>query len=420
MPMIIQKTENDKLIKANDRNFNFFWFGFVLYVLGASFPNLSQASYYFTQSVQLIGILLFVPAAIKLIKWKFDNNYITLIFYFYCLWSSIIILRGVRFNYTFIKQLLLDGGNGIFLYLAPFIMLFPRNIIFMKKVFLVIVTLSFFFLLYDTLFIRQLLWGTPGSTVATGLIETFAGNLALPCGFLLLTFIYHSNRRNIFSVCILFGTFLLASIRARRTLMFMTFTTLFSSYIFYFIANRGKILNVFLSFCLLILLFIFGIEVYSKNSNSLFALITERIDNDTRSGVEKNFYRDMKTRDWIIGKGISGKYYCPGVDQSGTGYSLYRTVIETGYLQIILKGGIISALLIVLILVPAAFNGLFYSNNLLSKAAAVWILLSLLYSYPSTVYDFSMRQLLVWLSAALCFSSDIRQMTDDEIRDQLA
>ena len=71
----------------------------------------------------------------------------------------------------------------------------------MKKVFLVIVTLSFFFLLYDTLFFRQLLWGTPGTTVATGLIETFAGNLALPCGFLLLTFIYHSNRRNIFSVC---------------------------------------------------------------------------------------------------------------------------------------------------------------------------------------------------------------------------
>ena len=68
-----------------------------------------------------------------------------------------------------------------------------------------------------------------------------------------------------------------------------------------------------------------------------------------------------------------------------------ETVIETGYLQIILKGGIISVLIIVLILVPAAFNGLFYSNNLLSKAAAVWILLSVLYSYPSISQDFSMR-----------------------------
>jgi hypothetical protein len=405
---------------ALSRSYNFFWTGLVIYILGASYPNLTHSSYYFTQSAQVLGMVIFVASAISLIKWKFDNIYLVFIFYFYCFWSLVIISRGVQFNYNSIKQLLLDGGTGIFLYMVPLIILFPRNISFMKKVFLVIVILSIFFLLYDILFIRKLLWGTPGTTEATGLVETFVGNLGLPCGFILLTFMYHKNRRNIFSLSVLFLSFILASIRARRTLMFMSFTTLFASYIVYVVFKKSRILNIFLSFCLIVLLFIVGSQIYSKTRNGMFALITERIDADTRTNVVQSFYRDMNTTDWIIGRGIKGKYFCPGIDQDGTGFTLYRSVIETGYLQIILKGGIISVLLFVLMLIPAAFKGFFYSNNLLTKAASIWILLYLMYSIPSFVGDFSLKYILVWLSAAICYNPDIRSMTDDEIRCELA
>ena len=108
----------------------------------------------------------------------------------------------------------------------------------------------------------------------------------------------------------------------------MSFTTLLSSYIVYFIIKRAKILNVFLSFCLIILIFIIGNQIYSKTRNGLFALITERIDADTRTNVVRNFYQDMSTTDWIIGRGIRGQYFCPGIDQSGSGFTLYRNVID--------------------------------------------------------------------------------------------
>jgi hypothetical protein len=411
---------NRRAIDAKSRSYNFFWAGFIIYMIGASFPNFSHISFYFTQAAQVIGLLIFVSASVRLVGWKFDNNYLMLIFYFYCLWSIIIVLRGIQFNYDFLKKLLFDGGSGIFLYLAPCIMLFPRNILFIKKVFLVIVTLSFFFLFYDMMFIRPLIQGTPGTTEATGLVETFCGNLGLACGFILLTFIYHTDGRNIFSLFVLFLTFLLASIRARRALMFMSFTTLFSSYIVYFILKRSRALNVFLSFCFIVLVFIIGSQVYSKTRSGLFALITERFEANTRTNVEQSFYRDMGTTDWIIGRGLSGQYFCPGIDVSGSGFTLYRSVIETGYLQIILKGGILSVLIILLMLIPAVFKGFFYSNNVLTKAAAIWILLFILFSIPSSVHDFSLKYLLVWLSAAICYNSDIRNMTDDEIKCELA
>ena len=152
-------TNNKSALEALNRSYNFFWTGFILYTLSASFPNLSQMSYYFTQSVQLIGIMIFVPASIRLVSWKFDNNYLLFVFYFYSLWSVSIVLRGFQFNYVFLKQLLLDNNYGIFIYLAPFIILFPRNISFLKKAFLVIFILSLFYILYHLVIFPDTIMG---------------------------------------------------------------------------------------------------------------------------------------------------------------------------------------------------------------------------------------------------------------------
>ena len=86
----------------------------------------------------------------------------------------------------------------------------------------------------------------------------------------------------------------------------------------------------------------------------------------------------------------------------------------------ILKGGIISIVIFLLFLIPAVIKGFFDSKNLLSKAAAIWILLYIMYSYPTIIHDYSMKYLLVWLSAAICYNTKIRKMTDDEIRCELA
>jgi hypothetical protein len=144
-------------------------------------------------------------------------------------------------------------------------------------------------------------------------------------------------------------------------------------------------------------------------------LFIDRISQDSRSEVEQYFFRDLKPIDWIIGKGINGKYFCPIGDGLG-GITILRNGIETDYLNIILKGGIISLGLKLLIAIPAIINGLFHSKNLLSKAAGIWIFFYLIDLYPSPVTTFSLNYLLVWISIGICYSKELRDLSDDGIK----
>ena len=152
-----------------------------------------------------------------------------------------------------------------------------------------------------------------------------------------------------------------------------------------------------------------------RKTPAMFSFLVDRGEEDTRSGVEVYMYADMSTTDWIIGKGINGEYYCPIVDNvnDATGYRAY---IETGYLQIILKGGVLGLALLLLILIPAIYKGLFKSRNILSKAAAIWILLWILYEYPTIGFNFSMHYILVWICVGICYSKKIRKMADSTIK----
>ena len=95
-------------------------------------------------------------------------------------------------------------------------------------------------------------------------------------------------------------------------------------------------------------------------------------------------------------------------------------MIETDYLYIILKGGIISLGLLLLILIPAIVKGLFYSRNLLSKASAIWILLWVIELYPANVNSFSLNHILVWLAVGICYSREIRNMPEKIVTKLLA
>ena len=147
----------------------------------------------------------------------------------------------------------------------------------------------------------------------------------------------------------------------------------------------------------------------------MFSFLVDRGEEDTRSGVEVYMYADMSSTDWVIGKGIKGEYYCPIVDNVNDA-SGFRGYIETGYLQMILKGGIMSIALLLLILIPAIFKGLFKSKNILSKAAAIWITLWIIYEYPVIGVGFTMHYLLVWISVGICYSKKIRNMADSTIK----
>ena len=200
--------------------------------------------------------------------------------------------------------------------------------------------------------------------------------------------------------------------------MFSSMSILVLSYIVFYFTNRGKVIKTIMSIFLVLSLGMYGAYVYSLQKSGVFSLLTSRLHEDTRSGVIRSFYADMSTKDWLIGRGVNGQYFCPGIDE-GDRITVYRSVIESGHLQIVLKGGLISLVLFLCISVPAIIKGLFYSKNILSKAAAIWIFWYFINLYTATSTVFNLNYLLVWISIGICYKSGIRKKTDNEIKEEL-
>jgi hypothetical protein len=403
--------------KGMSKALNVFWAGFIIYSASFALSTTTTVSYIFCQVLQVFGLIIIVLASIKLIQWKFDNSYLKTFFIIYCFWLLFVVSRGFLFDYNSLKFMLFDAEFGLLRYFVPLIILFPKKLIFYKKLFKVIVILGLIFICYDILFRSNLMDLNYTNNNIKFTFEYFAKILSIPAGFLLLTYNYQPGRRILIALLIVAVTAGFAIFRARRALLFMTIAPLVFSYLLYLYGGKKKILIIFFSIFIGSFLLLYGIKVYNDNRNGMFTLLSERIYEDTRSAVESNFYYDMSTKDWIIGKGINGQYFSPGIDLSDI--SGYRGMIETDYLNIILKGGIISIWLLSMILIPAIILGLFFSKNLLSKAAALWILIWILELYPANVNSFSLNHLLVWISVGICYSREIRNQSEKTITETL-
>jgi hypothetical protein len=96
----------------------------------------------------------------------------------------------------------------------------------------------------------------------------------------------------------------------------------------------------------------------------------------------------------------------------------YRNLIENGYLQLLLTGGIIHIILFLLVLLPAAIKGIFMSSNQFTKACGVVIFLRLLDMFFYGLPSFTLAYILVWICVGVCYKTSIRRMTNDEIRSE--
>ncbi|HEY5369704.1 MAG TPA: hypothetical protein VIJ75_12000 [Hanamia sp.] len=404
------------IFKKNNRLLAYFWLGFIVYTVSFAIYTTDILNRVFCVSVQLIGLILLLPAAYRLISFKIENNYLKTIYILYFGWLLTVIFRGFIFDSVFLKYMLFNPFNGIFLYLVPLVLFFPSELEYYKHVFNTIVTLALFFIFYDLLFVNYLVHDIAGK--GQSLIEYFSLTLSIPAGFILLTYIYHSNKRNLLALITILLMILFAIIRARRGLVFISGSIFASFILIYCYINRRN------SRAFLTLLSFFLIAILADNFDNpyqnlgIFNNLNNRIGEDTRTTVVDYFYAGMTQKDWIVGKGINGMYYAPTGEEDNP-KAPYRDGIENNYLNIILKGGIISLALLLLIAVPAIFKGLFFSKNMLSKASAIWILLWMLDLYPSTVTTFTLNYLLVWISIGVCYSKEIRSLTDKDIQDAL-
>ena len=388
----------------------FFWLGFIIYALSFVIKSSEHFNLKVGELLQFVGFCILLPSVINIIRFRIRNRYLLFVFVIYIFWLLSNIARGIHFNYSYLKDSLLNSDEGILIYFAPLILLVPQDGTFFKKLFDFIIILGIFYLIYDVIFIQSLL---DRSFETQNVVENLVRNLSMPCGFILLTYQYHSNRRKLFAFIVMIISLLFSIYKARRGLSSTLAGILICAYFLYLFSTKNKVLILYLSILCICLGILYSTSIYSINDNKLFSFIAKRGAVDTRSDVEDFFYGDMKKKDWIIGKGINGEYYCPDIDVNQV--TDYRDYIETGYLQIILKGGLIRLILYLLISVPAVVLGLFFSRNILSKAAAIWIAVAIISLYPATVESFSLQYLLVWISISICYTRRLRRLNDYDV-----
>lgn len=390
-----------------------FWTAFLIYSVSYTIMISGISISRGTALMQLISIFVMFFSFIKLHSFKIPSLYFRLLLTLFILWNLIVMFRGLEFEYEFFRDTIFDGSNGVFLYLAPFIVFLPfhfSNLKFLKSI---IITLSVSYLVLSLIYINEII--NPLNVNGQIILEFLSWNLALPSGFLILLYKYVNKKTFFFAGIILLTIVVLAIIRARRGLLFAALLPLIFSYFLYLFESNKKIGIVFFSIITLGFLIYYLNHTIDNDKTGVFNLLSERLVQDTRSGVVQYFYNGMSDIDWIIGKGMSGKYFCPIViTEDG-----YRSVIETGYLQIILKGGIIQLVLYILMTIPAIYLGFFKSNNHISKVAAIWILIWVMNSYPAVVTFFNLYYILYLLSLVICYSPTLRKLPDELIIQKL-
>lgn len=394
MDRLLSKIISDKI--------NLFYFGVVLFLFGIILSLIIDPKV--AQFYQSFALIILFGCGISVFDFRCGSKYFKLTLFSLLLWHAFIFLKAESFSYNVIKDYLFSDFR-FWPYVFPIVALFVNSKFIFKKTFHWLFLLGLFSIPF-VVFTWQFLKNIPATEVSIGVFSS-------GCGFLLLTWSYHNKwKKAVALISLIFG-FYVATLLARRNVMLTNANFILFAYLLYIFFTKGNITTKLLSIYGVLIVMIGGLFFFQENKDTDFKLIANRIAEDTRENVFANYFEDMKGN-MLLGKGIDGQYYCPMVTEDEV--FIYRDLIECGYLQVILKGGIVNLVLLLLIMIPAIFLGLFRSRNLFAKASAIVILLWLVDMFPYGLPSFSMRYFLVWICIGVCFSKQIRQMNEVQIK----
>lgn len=334
-------------------------------------------------------------------------------------WSLITMFRGI-----------IDGGvssisdiakyftnaKNIMPYLLPFLAIYAFEKIDFKLFVKVCKWLAISFILYAIISYKELIMlnivglghftNTGINEYTTELFEFFnlLTSLIAPLVlFLMKDFISKKDWR--YATLNIIVALLVAIIAGRRSSSFAYVLVFIASYFVVFRKSASATINIFV-------LAAIGITLIYQMG--LLDFFLSKIDNDSRSGVVENFYADMDEYTWIFGRGALGTYYDPSPLFEHINGN--RSEIETGYLNMILKGGIIYLVLYLIVLLKAFYIGYFKTNNDFTKAFACICLITCIELIPYGIQSFNMKYVAIWLGVGICLNRRVRSMTNIEIK----
>jgi hypothetical protein len=332
----------------------------------------------------------------------------------FLIWTIIIIARGFPIlfknenNYINLKQFL----SGMYiLYLIPLVMYSVPNLSFIKNLSKFSLRISVLYLLVTIPLFKYFTYDISNGG------EGYGSLFAVGSSLLLLTLHYHSTKVKWIAWLTILLALLVNSILARRNQVvyfssIIIFTILINLFATSRLARRRRIF-----FLLGILVVFLSIWFYIAENRGKFDKLVEKTltGMESRQSQIEDFRDDVghNNADLIFGRGIFGTFK---IRDPLNKFNGQRPGIENGYLQHILKGGIVYLALIIFIAIPAIYKGFFKSKNILSKAFAALVLTYLIDMIGFGIPTMTLKFIFVWVGIAVCYSKEMRNYSDIDIR----
>jgi len=353
-------------------------------------------------TIYSVVIVFFVYAAVNLLSLKSPKDrYFGQIFPIFILYSFVTVARGFTFSYQDLKSYL-QSPYVFWPFVIPLFCYFKPSITLLACLFRRLYNLAILFLI-SCLFFTELI-------ISRGPAQIIIPTLVFGSGLLLLNSSYLLGRKvNIVFVAILIGTLAFIYL-ARRNAVVTLSGFVIGAYVFHRY-NKANV-KLFRFFPLIIALLLFFTISVQSFSERLTGRLSERIYEDSRTDLYDLFYLGMMD-DIFFGKGMGGKYYAPtgGSEVEGVYFEQvdYRDVIETGYLQLILNGGVLYLILYLLVLVPAIVRALTKSNNYLVKSCGISLILWLIDMFIFGLPQLNIQYILIWICVGICYDPTLRE-----------
>jgi O-antigen ligase len=249
-------------------------------------------------------------------------------------------------------------------------------------------------------------------------VDELAVFLLMPLFYVIITYPLQSNRDRILTLIVSVSVILISM--THRAGMIRILLSYFIVLV-YFIILKVKISKVFLYiivFCLLLVPFYFLYQ--GVHGNNIFQTLLgestadysqEDLKIDTRTFLYSEVLQDLKlNRAFLFGKGIYGGY------ASDTFQTWNRRGVEVGFLQILLKLGIVGFIVYFILIFSAIFRALGKSKNLYLKCLALLLAGYFLMFFIENVIAFDLLNIVVWLAVGMCHSKELLRLSDNEIR----
>jgi hypothetical protein len=200
--------------------------------------------------------------------------------------------------------------------------------------------------------------------------------------------------RIIISYCIIAAYYVMQYIKINRKLLkFLVFCILMIPVISLFLGIRGE--SVF--------------QIILGGDNTDYSQLNPYAD--TRTFLYYEVFQDLMYNNAIVfGKGIGSGY------MSETFETYSRSMAEVGFLQILLKTGIVGVLLYVSVIVSAIYKALGKDRSMFIKSLGLLLASYVILIFIENVIAYNMLNVIIWIVVGICHSPALSELSDDELK----